>query len=307
VGLAAQERLWINKRFVPVYTTLLKTGTEFGRFYLPFIAGIVSGNAFLKSTVMKKDIRGLIICFFSCILFSVSLSAQVTAIGFNGGISVPQLRSSGGNEISEGYESRLAIVFGGFADLGITQQFSIKAVVNYTGQGGKRKGMQPVTAIPPDLSQLLPPGAMLYANFQSEAVLNYLEIPVTAKFTWGDKLKYYINAGPYAGVLLSATQKTEGTSQLYLDKAGTQPVGIQGQPMPALSFKADTDIKKDINPLNFGLTGGIGLAYPVGGAGEIILDGRGALGLTSIQKDTKANGKSNTGGLFLTLGYAYAF
>jgi hypothetical protein len=51
--------------------------------------------------------------------------------------------------------------------------------------------------------------------------------------------------------LLNAAQKTEGTSQLYLDKAGTQPVGIQGQPMPARSFKADTDIKKDINPFKF--------------------------------------------------------
>ena len=167
--------------------------------------------------------------------------------------------------------------------------------------------MQPVTAIPPALSQMLPPGTMLYADFKNESVLNYLEMPVTAKFTWGDKLKYYINAGPYAGILLNATQKTEGTSQLYLDKKGMQPLGIQGQPMPAQSFKADTDIKQDINTINFGFTGGIGLAYPVKGAGEIILDARGAYGLTPIQKDTKANGKSCTGGLFLTLGYAYTF
>ena len=278
-----------------------------GHFICHLEFGTYPGIVFLKSIIMKKNIYGLIICFFSCIFFSVSLPAQVTAIGVNGGISVPQLRSSGNNEISEGYESRLAAVFGGFADVGITQQFSIKAAVNYTGQGGKRKGMQPVTAIPPDLSQLLPPGTMLYADFQNEAILNYLEIPVTAKFTWGDKLKYYINAGPYAGILLSATQKTEGTSQLYLDRAGTQPLGIQGQPMPAQSFKADTDIKQDINPINFGLTGGIGLTYPAGGAGEIILDARGGYGLTSIQKDTKANGKSHTGGLFLTLGYAYTF
>ena len=256
---------------------------------------------------MKKDIYGLMMCFSFCIFFSAPLSAQVTAIGVNGGISVPQLRSSGNNEISKDYSSRLAATFGLFADIGITQQFFIKVAVNYAGQGGKRKGMQPVTAIPPDVSQLLPPGTMLYADFQNEAVLNYLEIPVTAKYTWGDKLKYYINAGPYAGILLSATQKTEGTSQFFLDKKGTQPLGIQGQPLPAQSFKADTDVKKDINPINFGFTGGIGLAYTVGGAGEIILDARGAFGLTSIQKDTEANGKSHTGGLFLTLGYAYAF
>ena len=167
--------------------------------------------------------------------------------------------------------------------------------------------MQPVTAVPADLLQLLPPGTMLYANFQNEAILNYLEIPITAKFTWGDRLKYYINAGPYAGVLLNATQKTDGTSQLYLDNRGTQPLGIQGQPMPAQVFNANTDIKKDINLVNFGLTGGIGLTYPVGGSGQVILDARGAYGITTIQKDKDANGKSRTGGLFLTLGYAYLF
>ena len=284
----------------------LKTGTEFGTFYLSFKI-LHSGIVFFKTIIMKKDIYGLMMCFSFCIFFSAPLSAQVTAIGVNGGISVPQLRSSGNNELSEGYESRLAATFGLFADLGITQQFSVKVAVNYAGQGGKRQGMQPVTAIPPDLSQLLSPGTMLYADFKNEAILNYLEIPVTAKFTWGDKLKYYINAGPYAGILLSATQKTEGTSPFYLDKAGTQPLGIQGHPMPAQSFRADIDIKKDINPINFGLTGGIGLTYPLGEASEIILDARGAYGLTSIQKDTKANGKSHTGGLFLTLGYAYLF
>lgn len=243
---------------------------------------------------MKRYIVILIVyCFGS---LPGALSAQSTLLGINGGISIPHLKSSGDNEISKGYASRLAANYGVFADLGITQQFSVKFAIQYAGQGGKRTGMQPFTSMPP---------GMLYANFNNQSVLNYLDIPVMAKFTWGSTFKYYLNAGPYCGVLLNATQKTDGNSQFFLDKGGTQPVSIQGQPLPAQSFKADTDIKKDINPVNFGLTGGVGLGYQISRSGEISLDIRAAYGLTTIQKDTQANGKSHTGGLFLTLGYAY--
>lgn len=254
---------------------------------------------------MKSYISVIIIC--SCIFLSGSLFSQTISAGISGGISIPQLKSSGNNEISKDYSSRLATTFGLFADMGITQQFSVKAAVNYAGQGGKREGMQPLTTLPPALLQLLPPGTMLYADFTNEAVLNYLEVPVTAKFTWGSTLKYYLNAGPYIGILLNSSQKTDGSSRLYFDKGATQPVGMGGQALPAQSFKADTDIKKDINPVNAGITGGIGIAYAVGSSSEIILDARGAYGLTIIQKNTDTNGRSRTGGLFLTLAYAYTW
>ena len=254
---------------------------------------------------MKSYISVIIIC--CCTFLFGSFFSQNISSGINGGVSIPQLKSSGNNEISKDYSSRLAATFGLFADVGITQQFSVKVAVNYAGQGGKRQGMQPVTTLPPALLQLLPPGTMLYADFKNEAVLNYLEVPVTAKFTWGSSLKYYLNAGPYIGILLSASQKTNGNSLLFFDKGATQPVGMGGQPLPAQSFKADTDIKKDINPVNVGITGGIGIAYPVGSSGEVILDARGAYGLTTIQKNTDVNGKSRTGGLFLTLAYAYTW
>lgn len=101
---------------------------------------------------MKKYISVLLIC--CCTFLSDSLFSQTISAGVNAGISIPQLKSSGDNEISKDYSSRLAATFGLFADAGITQQFSVKVAVNYAGQGGKRQGMQPVTAIPPALSTL---------------------------------------------------------------------------------------------------------------------------------------------------------
>ncbi len=253
---------------------------------------------------MKKFFILLLTGSFICVpgfLFS-----QSTLIGFNGGISIPSLKSNGDNEISKDYSSRLAGTFGVFGDLGISRVFSLKAAIQYAGQGGKRNGMQPVTNVPPELSQMLPSGTMLYANFNNESVLKYLEIPVMAKLTWGNKLKYYVNAGPYTGILIGANQKTDGSSQFFMDKGAMQPVAVQGQPLPPQSFNADTKIKKDIHSVNVGLTGGLGLGYQMGNRSEIAIDARAAYGLVAIQKDSDTNGKSRTGGLFLTLGYAYS-
>ena len=237
---------------------------------------------------MKKNIL-LLIQLSVAILFSFLTNAQSIKLGIDGGISIPQLKSSGSNPISQGYTSREAAVFGVFADFQIKNNFSIKTFINYAGQGGKRDGMQPVAGTP------------YYANFKNQSILNYLEIPVMAKWEWGNKWKYYFNVGPYVGFLLSAKQKTSGSSELYLDMGGTQPLPGGAQP-----FDANTDIKSSINNVNFGLTGGAGLIYPVCKKSELILDIRGAYGLTHIQKDTNADGKSNTGGLFISLGYAYS-
>lgn len=229
--------------------------------------------------------------------------AQKIKIGLNAGISIPELRSNSSNELSRDYKSRLASVFGAFADFNIAQNFSLKTAVEYAGQGGKRTGMQPVTNVPPPLSSMLPPGTMLYANFKNVSVLNYLEIPILAKWEWGNTWKYYVNIGPYVGFLLSAKQKTSGSSQLYFDKDGTQPVTVQGQPLPPQDFGAATDVKSSLQKTNFGITGGAGIEKKICKTSELVLDIRAADGITTLQKDTQNDGKNHTGGMFITLGY----
>lgn len=167
--------------------------------------------------------------------------------------------------------------------------------INYAGQGGKRTGMQPVTGVQP--------GVTFYASFKNVAILNYLEVPVMAKWEWGHKWKYYADFGPYVGFLLSAKQKTSGSGPLYYDEGGTQPVTYMSQPV-VQSFDANTDVKSDLHSVNFGLTGGAGIIKKICSNSELVFDIRAADGLVSIQKDTQADGKSHTGGLFVTLGYA---
>ncbi|MFZ2052635.1 MAG: porin family protein [Candidatus Aminicenantales bacterium] len=232
---------------------------------------------------------------------AVGIAGQVQ-VGAHGGLSIPNIRD-GDNEFSRGYTSRKGPFFGLFAEFRLLTNFSLRAEVNYASHGGKRDGRQPVIIDLPGL--VFPPELMLYADFDNESILDYLEVPVLAELAWGRKPRFFINAGPYIGLLVRAKTVTSGSSTLYIDDSGT-PLLIPPdfQPLPALSFDATTDSKKDINDLSAGVAGGIGLAIPAG-PGELILGVRFSLGLTNIQTDVEAYGKNHTGAVVMTLGYAY--
>ncbi len=241
-------------------------------------------------------------------IFMPQASHAQVMIGVQGGLSVPDL-SGGNNEISQGYTSRLAPDFGITAEFGISNNFSIEPQVNFDGQGGQRNGLQPVTNLPPELPPL-PNGNYYYANFNNMSILNYIEIPVLAKYTFqfgGFGLD--VNAGPYLGFLLNATEKTSGTSQIYLDKTGTTPLAMPNgnggyTPVPAQSFEASTDVTNSINEVNFGIAGGVGIILRVSTRSSLSLDLRGLYGLTNVQKYAQ-DGTSRTGNLIVSLGYSY--
>jgi len=227
-------------------------------------------------------------------------------IGVRGGPSIPQL-SDGNNEVSRGYESRLAPNFGLVGEYFVTDHFSLVSEIDYSGQGGIRRGIQPITQSPEGMPPLLP-GQYLYGDFKSESILDYLEVPVMAKYEWevGSHWRYFAEAGPYIGFLLDAKQKTSGSSQIYVDQNKT-PLSVEGQAMPPVSFDAETDVKGDLQKVNIGITAGMGLEYLINAFHEIFLDLRGEYGLTDVQKDTEANGKSHTGNAVFSLGYKFNF
>ncbi|MDR3665363.1 MAG: porin family protein [Ignavibacteriaceae bacterium] len=223
-------------------------------------------------------------------------------LGIKGGLSVPQL-SGGNTEQSQGYKTRLGPNFGVFGNIALTPNFSLQLEAFYASQGGKKTGIQPID--PSSVPLPIPAGVNLYADFSNEAVLNYLEIPLIAKYSFSlsSLFSAYVDAGPYVGFLLNAKTITSGTSSLYVDKNGT-PLVIEGfAAIPPQNFDQTTTITSDIKTLNTGITGGFGIARPIM-YGEIILDIRGSYGFTNIQKNS-INGKNNTGSLVVTLGYSY--
>ena len=237
-------------------------------------------------------------CIIALLFFCLLANAQLH-IGAKGGISIPNLE--GNNEQSKGYTSGKGVYGGVLVNFQITKSLSLQTEVNFSPQGGQRKGMQEV---PSDaISEIsLPPDINLYANFKNVTILNYLEIPILAKLMLGHRLKYYVCFGPHIAFLMEAKTKTSGNSPLYLDAGGTIPLMQNGNPIPPVSFNSTTDIKESIKTVNAGVQGGLGIQYPAG-PGNIFLEGRAIIGVTNIQTHPETDGKNKTGSLAVALGY----
>ncbi len=244
---------------------------------------------------MKKLVIYLMSLLF---VMSFSAKAQNTSLGVRGGISIPNLSAGGSNNnpLNTGYKSRLGPDLALFADFGISKDFSIEPVLEYSSQGGKKDGMQ---AFPNPYGST---PTYLYANFKSEAKMNYLLVPVLAKLGWNishsSPVRFYVNVGPFVGFLLNAKQVTSGSSPVYADQDGTTQVSPGAQ-----SFDNTQNIKSQLHSANFGVEANVGFSEAFGKS-EIFIEGGGNYGFLNIQKGT-ANGKNNIGAGTLTIGYAY--
>ena len=256
----------------------------------------------MKKLLFYFSVLGLLMVYFNA-------AAQDVSIGVRGGISIPNLTAGGSeqNPLNTGYSSRQGPDFGLYGEFRISELFSIEPMLEYSSQGGKKDGLQAfptpaqIQGAYEQQGQTAP--TYLYANYNSAAKLNYLMLPVLAKFGWNfhkSPFRIYVDAGPFLGLLVSAHQVTSGSSQFYADASGTQAL-----PYGTNNFNGDQDIKPQLNNINFGIEGNIGLAYRIKRS-SIFIEGGGNYGFLNIQKGT-ANGKNNTGAATADIGYALAF
>ncbi len=255
---------------------------------------------------MKKIV--LIQLSILLLLFNYSVNAQNFSFGIKGGVSLPNLTASGSNQtpLNTGYSSRQGPDIALFGEFKINEFFSIQPAVEYSSQGGKKNGLQAFTT-PAQVAAQFPAGmapTYLYANYNSEAKINYLMIPVLAKFGWDfsktSPWRVYVAAGPFVSFLLSAHQVTSGNSQFYTDPAGTQALPGGNQ-----SFDANQNIKDQLAANNIGVEGNLGLRYKFGPS-SIFIEGGFNYGFLNIQT-VAADGKNNTGAATVQLGYSYWF
>jgi hypothetical protein len=257
-----------------------------------------------KLVLSGSVVLGLILAVCTA-SFAQSPETEIN-VGVKAGVSIPNLIGGGNEEITRDYKSRIASTFGGYVEFGVKRNLSVMAEVDYAMQGGRRDGVQPITTPIPGLPAL-PPGSYFFADFKNTAKLNYLEVPVLFKYTWNRKSKpgFYVDAGPYFGYLINARTVTSGMSTIYVDKNKT-PLLLPplGQPIPPVSFNADTDVTASLHRFNFGITGGGGVKFPVN-RDYFFVDARASYGLTTLQKNTATDGTSRTGNLVISLGYAF--
>jgi Outer membrane protein beta-barrel domain len=238
----------------------------------------------------------LILFFFFASEYSFSQSWQ---FGIKGGLSLPNLTSSGGSEISQGYKTISGPDFAVVADYRLSEKFSIETGLEFSTQGGQKSGLQAIPPLPA-LAPYFPPGTQyLYANFTSSVRLQYLMFPVLLKYTLNlgsmDHWKLYVDGGFFGALLLSAKASASGTSKIYYDMEETQPVSPY-----TVQYDSTGDIKDQLHNGNFGIEGNLGLLYQMN-ATAFFMEGGGNYGFINLQKDNQ-NGVNYTGALIFRIG-----
>jgi hypothetical protein len=247
---------------------------------------------------MKMRYYKAAIAVFAAFFIGFQARSQDIYLGVKGGIGIPNLKAgSGASEISKGYSSRLGPYFGVFGDFHLTRVFSLQPEINYSSQGGKKDGRQAIPA--QEFNPQAPANTFVYANYKSNAKLNYIEVPVLAKFTFplGEKWNFIVDAGPYVGFLASAKNVTSGSSYVYADRDEQQ--ALTPQPVP---FDSTDDIKDQIHTANVGIQGGVGLSLKLNES-YLFVHAGGNYGFMNIQKNP-INGKNHTGAATVVVGYA---
>jgi hypothetical protein len=205
---------------------------------------------------MKKNVYLLLIAI---LLFCFRASAQNFAVGFRGGVGLADLSTGADIQLPSniGYNSRTVPVASIFADFKFSDLFSMQPMLEYSSQGG------------------------IQTTNNNELRLNYLIVPVLAKFTFKITqfpLRFYWAGGPFLGFLTSARQISGGSAQ-----------NITGQ----------------FHTINIGVDGNIGICYPLG-RNAVFIETGGNYGVLNIQKGSE-NATSNTGAITLVVGYSYWF
>ncbi|MDB5137079.1 MAG: PorT family protein [Mucilaginibacter sp.] len=95
--------------------------------------------------------------------------------------------------------------------------------------------------------------------------LNYLTIPVMADWHFGRHRNWYLNFGPYVGVLLNSKE----------------------------SSNSGVNISEAFNTTDFGLDLGVGVKFPISNKVKLFIEADGQSGIASIFKDTDGGNVQN--------------
>jgi len=117
--------------------------------------------------------------------------------------------------------------------------------------------------------------------------LNYITLPVLARLSFGNKMKFFINTGPYVSFLAKQTYVHEAILELPEQKYdGTD--AYQG--------------------IDFGLSSGLGFTIPISDSFFFSLEARNNLGIYNISKlPLSYDGGLLTNSTNLLLGFSYQF
>jgi len=215
-------------------------------------------NTYLQILIiMKKNLLGVAVLAAGFLFAQPDANAQSISVGPKVGLNFSTVGYTDGDKklIDESNEDKTTLTglhFGVAANIGVNDMFSIQPELLYSQKGAKWED----------------------SGNELSTTTNYLEIPVLAKFTFGsDDLKFFVNAGPYVGYMVSGKHK-----MVWDDEDISTDIEFD-YPDQNDFFPDENRVKP--NRLDLGLALGAGVGVQAG-PGTFNIEARYGLGLTDI-------------------------
>lgn len=165
-----------------------------------------------------------------------------------------------------------------FASAGFIFQYNTKKFLSFkTGVSYQQKGYQMKDISFTDVAGNIDKGKAI-SHF------DYLTLPILVKATFGKKINFFVNAGPYVGYLLNTTNR------LKLENSDNKQT-----------------VTNSYKRWDFGVSAGIGIGVPINDYWVVSAEIRNYTGLTNISTFANTNLKTNTTDLRLGVVYRMGF
>jgi hypothetical protein len=216
----------------------------------------------------------------SCLLIFLFVWSQAQnpsfEFGFDGGINFNSAHGTGINKKDAG--SLRGFVIGGHVKKKLTKSFGIKALLQYEQNGWAYRALT--------FENL---NGNLFAKGDILFKLNYVNIPIVAEYSFGNKTIFYTNAGLFLGFLLN-------------NKTVTKPTDPAGPDMISSSY----EFRKSSN---IGIVFAAGMKIPLSTTAKLCFGINNNLGLKNINKpagsnSTEATIKSNSFSILTGISFA---
>jgi hypothetical protein len=123
---------------------------------------------------------------------------------------------------------------------------------------------------------------VVLGDFKTKYRFNYITVPVLLRASIGNKVKYFINTGPYIGFLLSERYKSNYDNKIY-------------------------NFTKSYQTVDIGITAGIGLSVPLQERISFSVELRNNFGLFNIANYGNSKTSLKTFSANVLCGISYAF
>lgn len=219
------------------------------------------------------NIKNQLIIFFLFLITTTNAQIKNLEIGFHGGIGISNNRDE---SVALKTAEKLKTLMGGISlGIGINKNFELISNLSYETKGEKYSQWQFT-----DVNGT-PVGDGTISFKINYAILNVLARGLIGV---GNNIKLFANGGPYVGYLINAKALAK-TDRLY------NVNGSNGSIYPG----SNIDISNDYKKIDYGVSAGIGVQFPLLNKFKLSLEVRRNIGLANVSKIKRlADGKTNS-------------